>query len=350
VTALGLLGALLLAWWLLGRRYRVARDSDELHRVATSDGLHVALSRYRPAAPSRRHPVVLCHGVGANRATFDLAPEVSLARGLAAQGYDVWSLELRGYGRSERAAPGDRRYRWTFDDHVLRDVPAALARVRRESGRERVHFIGHSMGGLVLYAHLARGGESIRSGVAIGASLDYSGSSSQLRRIHHLLPLVGWAPAVPLGPLSVLLAPLTGRVVNPIETFNWWLPNFDARLTRRLVAGGTDSIAVGVLKQLRSAMYPGGLRSSDGAFAYCDGLGAVTAPLLALAGDQDRQCPPEAARATVDALGSAERKLVVLGLEGGQASHYGHFDLITGRRAADEVFPIIYDWLAAHDI
>ena len=53
-----------------------------------------------PAAaplPARRCPVVLVPGLGSSGAyTFDLSPVVSLADYLAARGWDVWVVELRG--------------------------------------------------------------------------------------------------------------------------------------------------------------------------------------------------------------------------------------------------------------
>ena len=39
----------------------------------------------------------------------------------------------------------------------------------------------------------------------------------------------------------------------------------------------------------------------------------------------------------------------VFGKEQGHADHYGHFDLLMGRRAGREVFPHIDRWLDAND-
>jgi hypothetical protein len=36
-------------------------------------------------------------------------------------------------------------------------------------------------------------------------------------------------------------------------------------------------------------------------------------------------------------------------LEHGHGDHYGHFDLLMGRRAVEEVFPTIDAWLAEAD-
>jgi hypothetical protein len=70
---------------------------------------------------------------------------------------------------------------------------------------------------------------------------------------------------------------------------------------------------------------------------------------LAVAGDRDRQCSPHAARRTLDALGSARRSYLLFGKAEGQQDHYGHFDLLVGRRAPQEVWPHIDAWLDEHD-
>src|SRR5687768_14358087 len=72
---------------------------DELHRVPTPDGASIALARYQPRETRRFvEPVILCHGLGANRYILDLDEKYSLARYLARQGFEAWVLELRGRG------------------------------------------------------------------------------------------------------------------------------------------------------------------------------------------------------------------------------------------------------------
>src|SRR5262249_3588950 len=149
-----------------------AARADELRFATTDDGWQLALHRYRPVETSRRHPVVLCHGMGANHIGFDLAPEVSLSRRLAALGFDVDAVDLRGHGGSEPAKfRGPHRWGFSFDDYLYRDVPAALAKVLATSGAPAVHWVGHSMGGILLYAQLAAlGSAKLVSGVAIGST------------------------------------------------------------------------------------------------------------------------------------------------------------------------------------
>jgi len=42
-------------------------------------------------------------------------------------------------------------------------------------------------------------------------------------------------------------------------------------------------------------------------------------------------------------------KVQIFGKEFGQAEHYGHFDLLLGKNAAQEVFPVVAEWLEEYD-
>jgi alpha-beta hydrolase superfamily lysophospholipase len=353
--ALAALGAISGWTWFVRAVYRIESGADEVHYARTDDGWRVALSRYRARGTPRRHPVLLCHGLASSHLNFDPSPDTSLARHLSLRGYETWALDLRGHGRSDRPGPGTgRRSRWTFDDYLLRDLPAAIGHVLSQTGRPALHWIGHSMGGLLLYARLARGGSTqVRSGVAIGSSLDYSRAVSDFRRGLRLRPLGRVLRVVPLGLASVWLAPFAGRIRNPLERFNWWPTNVDPRLVRRLLSCAYTNVPTSLLLQLATAFMDGGLRTQDGRSRYIEGLGSATTPVLAIAGDRDRQCSPEAARATVERLGSASGGIAgtlrVFGKEHGQADHYGHCDLVMGRRARHEVFPAIDEWLDGHD-
>jgi alpha-beta hydrolase superfamily lysophospholipase len=302
--------------------------------VLTEDGRRLALHRLRPGRSGRRHPVVCCHGLGANRLAFDVDPEVSLARVLSALGYDVFLLELRGHGLSERPPFG-----WAFDDYLREDVPAAIARACELSGAAEVHWIGHSMGGLLAYAHLSRGAGGMRSAITVGSALDYSQSASGFHRLVPLGGVMSALPALPVSAIARAASILVGRVRTPYEAFNVARDSCAPRHWKTLCARGFHAVSMPVMDQLKSAMQPGGLRSLDGV-AYIDALGDATTPLLALCGSADPQCPPEAAAHTVARMPRGELRV----LEG-----YGHFDLLIGHRVHDEVFPLISAWLERHD-
>jgi alpha-beta hydrolase superfamily lysophospholipase len=90
-----------------------------------------------PAAGKAMASVVLVHGYGEHIARYDEA-----ARAIAAAGFSVRGLDLRGHGQSG----GVRGFCNRFDEY-LDDVDAAVGRARAEG--LPVFLLGHSFGALV---------------------------------------------------------------------------------------------------------------------------------------------------------------------------------------------------------
>lgn len=247
-------------------------------------------------------------------------------------------------------------YDWDFDNYLEEDIPAAMDYIRNHSKPKdgRIHAVGHSMGGIVLYALLASKKQhcGLASVVTLASSLDYAVSDSSLKL---LLPLADPAqvlnvPAVPLGTLMAAVHPLA---VNPPYIMAWLGAQvsahnmMDPELFRKLVLNNFCTIPAKLLLHLTTVFQPGGLRNRTGTMFYKDHLHLSNAPVLAIAGDEDLICPPAAVEDTVKSLPG---DLVVYKLFGGKNNcHYGHYDLVCGRKAKDEVYPHIKDFLLHHD-
>ncbi|MEZ6185607.1 MAG: alpha/beta hydrolase [Planctomycetota bacterium] len=330
-----------LAW----QRYGVEPAADEVHRVETPDGWRLALSRYR--AQGRQplaHPVLLVPGLACNRVAYDLDPQRSLARWLAAQGADVWVLELRAHGLSQRPRwRSPQRYGYGFDTHATLDLPAGIEGVLARTGADGLHALGHSLGGMLLYASLSRGEARLRSLITVASALDHSDAPSDFHGLIAAAPLVELLPVTPIGAALRLTSPLLGRLPRTrVEAFNFWPPNVEPELQRRLHASAFHPVSTPVLVQLETAFEPGGLRHADGVTAYLPPLARATTPTLAVAGTRDLQCSPQAAETTLRALGSRRKRLETL-------EDYGHFDLLIGDRAREEVYPKLLAWIREAD-
>lgn len=341
--------ALALLYAAFALRWRAPREPDGWLEVTANDGHPIALAHFRARAVDARarEPVILCHGVSVNRSMVDLDDDTSLARDLAGRGFEVYALDLRGRGRSRRLGLSGLMPRHTFDDYVTRDLPAAIAAVRGRHGAERVHWVGHSMGGLVLYALLGRDPSvAIRSLVTIASPLRVRAPwwlNLGMRVVGALRLPVCW------GHASFLAAPFVGWVHHPPLRMLLNPANVRGPRLRLATATIVADISNGEVRHFFSMSNTGRFGSADGAHDYAAGLARVSTPCLVIAGADDRLATPEAVRAGYDLLGGP-REFRLFGRASGDPVDFGHGDLLIGDHARAVVFPEVARWLEGYDV
>lgn len=343
--------ALCALYVVVALRWRSARAPDAWVEVTAEDGHPLGLGHFRAQGERRAaEPVILCHGVCANRFNLDLDDEVSLARHLARRGFEVYVLELRGRGRSRRAGVAGWLPRQRFDDYVTQDLPAAIAAVRARHGAERVHWVGHSMGGLVLYALLGRDPDApVRSAVTVGSPIRVSVPWWLRAGIR-----VAAAVRLPVcwGRLAFLAAPVTAWVPHPPLSLLVNTRNVRPRRLRAALANLVSDVSAGELAHFAHMACRGRFTSHDGAHDYAGALARVRAPVLVIAGSVDRLATPAAVRTGFDLMGGASggHRYRLVGRETGDPADFGHGDLLIGDHAPAVVFSEVGDWLEAHDL
>ncbi len=255
-------------------------------------------------------PVVLLHGSFSNRRFWCSPLGIGAGAHLARQGFDVWILEMRGHGLS----PRNRDYtRNRVSQYVRYDLPAVAAFVQEQNGLAP-HWVGHSLGGIVLAAAL--GGGYLDEASAASAAL----FGSQISRIYWPLkvPPVEWA----------------GRLL---------LKGFDQVSGSRLKRGPEDE-PIGLVKE--SLRWHGLFgRFGDSERDWWAGLADVRVPLLAAAGAGDTQDPAWACRKLFEQFGSAQKEYHCLGKADGFSQDYGHVDMLVSKGAQKEVWPLLAAWL-----
>jgi len=316
----------------------VARP-DEVHRIPTDDGAAIGLGRYLPRGHRRyREAVILCHGLGANRFNLDFDERYSLARYLARQGFDAWVMDLRGRGLAGPCADS------TFDDEAEHDVTAALRAVRA-SGAPSTLWVGHSKGGMLAFAHLARHLDApIRAGVGLGSPGTFGlqhGLKHFLRGVAPLLKL----RTLPTGKLTSLAK--FGPPPGPMTRYMIHLENADEDVVRRALANVPADIMGGVARQFARWIGTGSFDTADGSFDYRAQMKHIRTPFLLIAGAKDLLAPPAAVRVAQAALGGPVESVVASRAHGFLAD-YGHADLVLGRHAPEEIFPRVAQFLTAH--
>jgi pimeloyl-ACP methyl ester carboxylesterase len=308
----------------------------------TKDRLKLAIHHVPP--PHGRGPaVMLLHGMGSNRHAFHM-PERSVARWLAARGFDCYVPELRGSGLS-----GGHGTSWDFEDHLELDLPALIDRILAASGETRLHWVGHSMGGHALLCYGVLHPEApIASAVTLGTAIDYRIGSSSFSLLLKAQGIVDRLPVVPYGRITQLCAPLSGRLIPaPLDPFTAWKSNIDPEILRRSYVTSFETIPMSLLRNLAQVFSHRGLRTRDWRIYFVDDIDRFEFPIRLIAGSRDRTISVAAVRSTAERL-PGKVDLRVCGLEHGDADEYGHWDLLVGRRADVEVWPEVATWMAAH--
>ena len=102
--------------------------------------------------PGSGPTVFMQHGLEDSSATWVLAGPEHGAPGfrLAEAGYDVWLGNFRGnnYARQHvTLQPSYKEFwRFTWDEMAKYDLPAMLNYTLEYTGKEKIHYVGHSMG------------------------------------------------------------------------------------------------------------------------------------------------------------------------------------------------------------
>ncbi len=170
------------------------------YEVRTADGWTLVVTRFRPVPqrfpqPVLGEPMLLVHGFSQNRHAWTCGDFV---KHMLFYGADLHVLELRGHGRSsielqrEKARagaplPGDLEYGWDIDSYFLYDIPAAVAAVKAITGRERIFYCGHSMGGMLGYGYAGMS-DDLAGLVTVGAPCDLGKGFLALRLLAHVGP------------------------------------------------------------------------------------------------------------------------------------------------------------------
>jgi len=122
----------------------------ETHKVLTDDGYILSLTRIGGKGMGGP-PVLIMHGFIAGSNCWILrGREHDLPTMLADAGYDVWLGDLRGNtnSRYHRSISPNKKDFWNFSfhEHGIYDIPALVDKVLEKTGKDKLFYIGHSMG------------------------------------------------------------------------------------------------------------------------------------------------------------------------------------------------------------
>ena len=156
---------------------------------AQKGNVRLAMFRKRVGAPQPGQaalPVlILVHGSSiSSRSSYDLKfpghGEYSMMNKFAEFGYDVWTLDHEGYGRSSRT-DGNSDIK-----SGVEDLKAAIEVIAKETGQQRYHFFGESSGALRAGAYAMVQPQRINRLIFAATTYTGEGSSTLANRALHL--------------------------------------------------------------------------------------------------------------------------------------------------------------------
>ncbi len=298
-------------------------------RVATEDGVLLALYRYVPRQPLRgAPPVLLIPDLGLGRAAFDVGGE-GLSPFLSKRGRDVFVLELRGHGRSD-SVQGAR-----LEDVVRFDLPAAVKAIAEERDGP-VDLVVHGWSG----------------SLAIAASTD------ELRgRVRRMVALSTPVDPSPPGPYAEQVLGAGGRLAAlardpdahvPFEVLFAKHGTVPGRTLARLRTHAFHDLPPEVAAELLAWMRTGDVRLGERTLK--ERLRAYDRPTLQLVALRNNWADPEGATPLRELATEAKVQLRVLSILHYLSEDYTHLSLLHGRKADDELFVPIARFLAAPEV
>jgi hypothetical protein len=330
------------------------------------DDREINLHHIRGQDKPTRGQVLLIGGLAMRANSFYDAPvRPTLVDALVDHSYDVW---IENWRTSIDLPAGD----YTLDSAAVYDHPAAIRKIREETGCEKLDAIAHCMGSASLtMSVLAELAPELRTVVSSAVSLHIDLDPRSRLRLWTLLPMTSvllrmrgadpqWAARAPsvaaagFAGVARLSTPDYSNPLNAAATYiyggrpegMWQLDNVDAD-TLEWLAREFGYAPFSFFRQIRRCATVGHLVPVEGLDELDRDFGKLAPPngtrFVFLCGARNQFFLPAGQRRTYEHFDERQRgRHDFFELKG-----YSHLDVLIGRRWHRDVFPLIRDALDA---
>ena len=321
------------------------------------DGMPCNLVHVRGASEPTRGPVLLVHGAGVRANIFRPPGAPTVVDYLVERGYDVW-LE------NWRASIDLPRSEWNLDKAAVHDHPEAVRTVVRETGADRIKALVHCQGSCSFVMSVVAGlTPQVETVVTNAVSLHPIVPAGSRAKLALLLPFVGmmtrylnprWGDSAPTLPAKLIAA--TGAIAargcrNKVCTqvsFTYgsgqgalWRHENLSDETHDWLSAEFGDVPVSFFRQMARCVRRGRMVSVDGMRElpadFTAGPPMSDARFAFFAGEMNQCFRPESQVATFDHFDRHHRDYHSLHVLPG----YSHLDVFWGKRAAQEIFPLL---------
>jgi pimeloyl-ACP methyl ester carboxylesterase len=267
-------------------------------------------------------------------------------------GFDVWNLELRGHGLSRaNGAP----YPEAFEDYTEKDVPATLNYVLQTTGREKLVYCGHSLGGCIAYALADESKAHFHALVTICSPFDFRHAIDRMKLLGRSVSwLVRSTPLERLIPRYFAMDAIGRLIRNNLWYFDShanrlpcqiWVPgSVEREVLDDLLKFSFDRTSNEVIRFMLEWLTSGEFENKVRGIDYRQRMDSIACPTLIVAASKDELAPPNSVAAAFEHVGSPQKRLHILSPDN-TGFHWGHYDVLCGRTAPRQVWPVITDWL-----
>ena len=303
-------------------------------------GWRLAVTRYRPTREPRGRPVLIVPGYGMNSFIFSFHPTgPSMVECLAARGLEVWTVDLRGQGRSIRAR-GNHRY--DMGALAVEDLGAAIGHVLAQTttGANKLDLVGCSLGTALSFAHVA-----VVKDAPVHALVSMAGLVTW-REAHPIVRLAFGSPRL-AGMMRMKNTRRLARVALPVVSklapslLSVYLNERSTDLSQaaRMVQTVEDPHPV-INREIAEWIRRGDLVIRG--VNVSARLPEMKNPFFCVVANDDGIVLPATSRHTFDAIGSTHKEILFVG---DAEMPIGHADLFLCKGAQPRIFAPVADFL-----
>jgi len=300
------------------------------------------LYRYQSSMKkTNKVPILMIYALINKPYILDLTPGNSLIEHLTNQGHDVYLLDW--------GTPGFEDRHMKLDDYILDYIPRAIKKVLQTSNAEEISLLGYCMGGTMtsIFAAL-HPNLPIRNLIFMTSPFDFAETGLYAnfldKRFFNLDKLVDTLGNIPhdmidsgnkmLNPIANIYGPyvsLADRADNEDFVENWML-------MQKWLNDGIPFPGEAYRQWIRDFYHENKLINDE---LYIRGqkveLSKITANILNIAGSRDHIASPEQVEPLLDKVSSTNKTFHLL--------ETGHVSVVVGRKAINETYPLISNWL-----